>query len=109
MVVQNEIIRNAQKNGIDPKQVVNDARRLVLTNLYTEFFFEMDRENQEGMDKIARSILRAEGGLRNVARSFRTRIKKGTLNPENFSPESLQMANDAFRAAWGTLPAPGSE
>jgi hypothetical protein len=99
--MQGHIYRAAADNGLDPATIVNDARRVALGGLYKDFLSAMEREDQKDMDKIARSILRAQGSFKSVVRSFETRARQRTLDPEYYTPEAWSMSQQAFRDAWG--------
>jgi len=80
------ILRGVERNGYPVKNVIDNARRAVLSDLYAEALQALDENKVEKLNRLAQSILRVNGTLRGLIQSNTSREtrygKKLDLTPE---------------------------
>jgi len=90
-----DILDAAQRNGYEPKEVLKSARGAVFKELYAEFYKALDSQNQEGIERASRKIMRVNGSVDGLLRSVRNRDRMyGEAGPR--TPEQLAAITAAF-------------
>ena len=85
---------------------MTDAMQAIRADLFGQFIDAMESKNERKMDRVARSILRVQGGYSGVIRSLKTKARQGGVDLSRFDEESMQLAREAFEDAWGATARP---
>ena len=92
-VLGREILEGARRNGLNTDKVISGARCKVMTELYRDFFNYLNEGKQAKLDKVAESILRVNGNMKNTLKSMNYRFSSTT---KELTPEKLANIEEAF-------------
>ena len=90
-----EILEAVERNGYDPEAVFTTARRHVLTGLYNDFFYAMEKNNTADLERTAQAILRVHGTVKAMEQSMKKKYSE--LPEKDLTPELLEAARSAFQ------------
>jgi hypothetical protein len=90
-----DILEAARRNGYDPKKVVKSAVGAVMKDLYANLYKAVDANDQKGIERWSRAILRLNGTVNRALQSTRNRDRMyGT--PAELSKEHEALVREAF-------------
>ena len=84
-----DILAAAEKNGIDPDEVVKQAKRRVLTQYYTQMFHALEKGDFKGVERAAARAVRANGKYRDALRAMENRY--GRINQKLTKEERKEL------------------
>lgn len=85
----------ARRNGYEPKKVIKSAVGAVMKDLYANLYKAVDANDQKGIERWSRAIIRLNGTVNRALQSTRNRDKMyGT--PAELSKEHEALVREAF-------------
>ena len=85
----------AERNGYNAEDVMKDAASVVRTELNTKLFAALERKDKKDIEKYTAALMRVNGTILSVARSFYARQRK-QRNPRTLTPLEIDALIEAF-------------
>jgi len=90
-----EILDAAERNGYDPKKIIDTAKAKVTKRIYAEMYKAINANDIKRMEELARQLHRLNGKTSQVRSAMRGR-NKNYGQPGRLTDQQREMINDAF-------------